>query len=167
MYTSLKEFIEDWQHESTLTGKILAALTDESLTQPVSNDDRTLGRIAWHIATTIPEMMGRTGLTFAKDYDETSVPSSAKVIHGTYEAFARELVRLLETQWTDASLTVEDAMYGEAWPRALTLSVLIRHEIHHRAQMTVLMRQAGLLVPGIYGPAREDWAQMGMTPPAI
>jgi hypothetical protein len=24
------------------------------------------------------------------------------------------------------------------------------------------MRQAGLKVPGIYGPAREDWASMGM-----
>jgi hypothetical protein len=24
------------------------------------------------------------------------------------------------------------------------------------------MRQAGLVVPGIYGPAREEWAKMGM-----
>jgi hypothetical protein len=26
----------------------------------------------------------------------------------------------------------------------------------------VLMRQAGLSVPGVYGPAREEWAAMGM-----
>jgi uncharacterized damage-inducible protein DinB len=30
--------------------------------------------------------------------------------------------------------------------------------------MTVLMRQAGLRVPGIYGPAKEDWASMNMPP---
>lgn len=40
-------------------------------------------------------------------------------------------------------------------------------ESHHRAQMTVLMRQAGLKVPGIRGPAKEDWSQFGAEPPQI
>lgn len=43
-------------------------------------------------------------------------------------------------------------MYGEIWARGLTLFYLITHQAHHRGQMTVLMRQAGLPVPGIYGP---------------
>lgn len=30
------------------------------------------------------------------------------------------------------------------------------HQVHHRGQMTVLMRQAGLHVPSIYGPSRDD-----------
>jgi uncharacterized damage-inducible protein DinB len=38
------------------------------------------------------------------------------------------------------------------------------HEIHHRGQMTVLMRQAGLKVPGVYGPSREEWTAYGMPP---
>jgi hypothetical protein len=33
--------------------------------------------------------------------------------------------------------------------------------------MTVLIRQAGLKAPGVFGPAREEWAGMGMTPPEI
>jgi uncharacterized damage-inducible protein DinB len=53
-------------------------------------------------------------------------------------------------------------MYGQRWKRGFTLTALVEHQIHHRGQMTVLMRQAGLRVPGIYGPAREDWASMGM-----
>ena len=32
---------------------------------------------------------------------------------------------------------------------------LINHQNHHRGQMTVLMRQAGLTVPGVYGPAKK------------
>jgi uncharacterized damage-inducible protein DinB len=28
--------------------------------------------------------------------------------------------------------------------------------------MTVLMRQAGIKVPGVYGPAKEEWAAYGM-----
>jgi hypothetical protein len=29
------------------------------------------------------------------------------------------------------------------------------------------MRQAGLTVPGIYGPVREEWATMGMEAPPV
>jgi uncharacterized damage-inducible protein DinB len=53
-------------------------------------------------------------------------------------------------------------MYGQEWPRRLVLSGLMHHESHHRGQMTVLMRQAGLKVPGVFGPAREEWAAYGM-----
>ena len=53
-------------------------------------------------------------------------------------------------------------MYGQTWPRGQALWGLIAHEVHHRGQMTVLMRQAGIVVPGVYGPAREEWATYGM-----
>ena len=53
-------------------------------------------------------------------------------------------------------------MYGMSWKRGTTLSILVNHQAHHRGQMTVLMRQAGLMVPGVYGPAKEEWASMGM-----
>jgi uncharacterized damage-inducible protein DinB len=58
-------------------------------------------------------------------------------------------------------------MYGEKWKRGTTLGVLAMHQAHHRGQATVLMRQAGLKVPGVYGPAREEWSAMGMTPPEV
>ncbi|WP_258881781.1 DinB family protein [Paenibacillus sp. sptzw28] len=35
-----------------------------------------------------------------------------------------------------------------------------RHQIHHRGQMTILIRQAGLTAPGIYGPNEEETAAM-------
>ena len=57
-------------------------------------------------------------------------------------------------------------MYGQMWTREATLTSLVVHQIHHRAQMTVLMRQAGLKVPGIYGPSKEEWGQFGMQAPA-
>jgi uncharacterized damage-inducible protein DinB len=37
----------------------------------------------------------------------------------------------------------------------------------HRGQMTMLLRQADLVVPGVYGPAREDWPSMGMEAPQV
>ncbi|WP_306434409.1 DinB family protein [Paenibacillus sp. J2TS4] len=42
--------------------------------------------------------------------------------------------------------------------RGKLLSILLTHDTHHRGQMTVLLRQAGLTVPGVMGPTKE---QMG------
>jgi hypothetical protein len=33
--------------------------------------------------------------------------------------------------------------------------------------MTVLMRQAGLKVPGVYGPTLDDWAGYGVPVPTV
>jgi uncharacterized damage-inducible protein DinB len=93
-------------------------------------------------------------------------PVTAEAIRAGYAAVTAELGAAIKADWNDAALEVTDDMYGEQWPRGLTLGILIQHEIHHRAQMTVLMRQAGLRVPGIFGPSKEDWASMGMSPPA-
>ena len=83
-----------------------------------------------------------------------------------YEA-ASKAVAAGVAAWSDATLEAEDDMYGERWRRGLTLQVLVVHQAHHRGQMTVLMRQAGLKVPGVYGPAREEWTAHGMKPPAV
>ncbi len=55
-------------------------------------------------------------------------------------------------------------MAGEDWQNGASLRFSLRHEIHHRGQMTVLMRQAGLRVPDVLGPTREDWIEKGIEP---
>jgi uncharacterized damage-inducible protein DinB len=62
------------------------------------------------------------------------------------------VLEAVKSQWTDATLDASDAMYGQMWKRGYTLTALIFHQIHHRGQMTVLMRQAGLPVPGFTVP---------------
>ncbi len=167
MYQTIAEFLSDWQQESVNTAKYLDVLTDGSLSVKESDEDRTLGRIAWHIVTTIPEMMKHTGITIETVKEDAPVPATAQEIAQAYRSAASCLVDSIKSHWTDDSLKVEDSMYGATWARSLTLQVLIRHEIHHRGQMSVLMRQAGLKVPGIYGPSREEWQAFGMNPPAV
>ena len=48
------------------------------------------------------------------------------------------------------------------WKNGFSLFVIVSHQAHHRGQVRVLMRQAGLSVVGIYGPTREEWASMNM-----
>ena len=59
-------------------------------------------------------------------------------------------------------MNTEDEMYGEKWNRGTTLQILIKHQAHHRGQLTVLMRMAGLKVHGVYGPSKEEWIAYGM-----
>ena len=95
------------------------------------------------------------------------LPATAAAIVAGYEATSASLLPAIRASWTDETLQQSDEMYGDTWKRGLTLTVLICHQTHHRGQMTVLMRQAGLKVPGIYGPAREEWAGMGLAPPEV
>lgn len=164
MYRSIDDFERDWVEETGFTLGIFRNLTDESLGQRVSAQGRTLGRLAWHIAETIPEMMGLAGLKGLEGPEHGSeTPASAAKIVAAYEAAARSLADAVRSQWSDDELPEDVPMYGgEMWTRGNTLSALVRHQAHHRGQMTVLMRQAGLRVPGCYGPAAEEWEQMGM-----
>ena len=167
MIATIVEFEEMWTQESNETRKILAELTDRSLAQAVTKDHRTLGRLAWHITTSVGEMMNRTGLQVSGPPDDSPVPATAAAIRAGYDEAAHSLLAEMKAKWKDASLQVEDEMYGQRWKRALTLAILIAHQTHHRGQMTVLMRQAGLKVPGVYGPSKEEWAAMGAPPPEV
>ncbi len=167
MFRTLADFEKAWAHEREATLKMLKALTDQSLSQAVGEDDRTLGRMAWHLAQTMSEMLPRTGLELTEPSQDAPVPDSAAAIVEVYERASKAVTDEIAAKWTDASLEVEDDMYGMKWPRGETLQSLVVHQAHHRGQMTVLMRQAGLTVPGVYGPAREEWSAHGMTAPEV
>jgi uncharacterized damage-inducible protein DinB len=167
MFYHLDDFAKAWEYESAATQKLLDELNDSSLCQTVIDGHRTLGKIAWHLITTIPEMMSRTGLKLRGLTGEAPLPAAAQEMKYSYAEVSRELMEQIHSNWTDATLAVVDDMYGEKWPRGQTLSILISHQTHHRGQMTVLMRQAGLKVPGVYGPSKEEWTNFGGSPPEI
>ncbi len=165
MYASLAAFHASWQYESESTQKLLDCLTDASLSHELFPGGRTVGRLAWHIAQSIPEMLNRTGLAVTGAGEHDAVPAHAADIAAAYRTAAASLSEQLTAKWTDATLRETDDMYGETWPRGVTLDVLIKHQAHHRGQLTIGMRQAGLVIPGMYGPAKEEWSAMGMAAP--
>jgi uncharacterized damage-inducible protein DinB len=166
MIRSVDDFVTVWKEEAASTKKLFDVLSNGALKQAVTGEHRDIGRLAWHITTTIREMMERTGLHVEGPDHDAPVPSSAAEIAKAYQLSADSLVRALSA-WDDKALDIEDDMYGAKWRRGLTLQSLLLHQTHHRGQLTVLMRQAGLPVVGLYGPAKEDWAKYGMPAPAI
>jgi uncharacterized damage-inducible protein DinB len=164
MYRTIQDFLTDWNQENDSTLKVYKNLTDASLNQKVSTEGRSLGRLAWHIVLTLGEMGGKAGLKVNAPTENTPHPNNALAISEAYENAGSSLASEIEQKWDDGMLTEKILMYGERWTRSATLASIVKHQIHHRAQMTVLMRQAGLNVPGVYGPSREEWSQFGMNP---
>ncbi|MCL4549291.1 MAG: DinB family protein [Bacteroidetes bacterium] len=162
MYRMISDFIEDWAYESDATLKLFRALTDQSLNQKVTPEGRSIGRLAWHITQSLPEMLNRTGLEIGMIDESSPVPSSVSIIISEYEKFSKRVSDEIQKNWNDKSLFDEVNMYGEMWTKRKVVAALIGHQTHHRAQITVLMRQAGLKVPGVYGPSKEEWSAIGM-----
>ncbi len=166
MFRKIEDFVQAWKEESNSTLKVLRAVTEENKKQAVAEGFRTLERLAWHITTTIPEMCGKIGVGFKSHLEENTIPSTVAEIISAYELVSKELVEGLK-EWDDVDLEKETNMYGEPWKNGSTLMVLISHQAHHRGQMTVLLRQAGLKAPDVCGPAKEDWATFGAQPPVV
>jgi len=165
MYRTIADFVADWEYESGATLKLFRLLTDESLSHKISEEGRTLGFLAWHLVLSIPEMGTKMGFQVTGPAEESEQPERASEISTAYDISARSILEAVRRSWNDGVLDGEIDMYGEQWKRGYALASLVKHQIHHRAQMTVLMRQAGLKVVGIYGPCREEWAQLGMPAP--
>ncbi|MGG1691340.1 DinB family protein [Heyndrickxia ginsengihumi] len=167
MYVTIADFIREWNREATLTQKVLDGLTDDSLNQKVYQEGRTLGRIAWHITTSIPDYLTLFGLNVNKVENAKNVPSSAKEIAATFKRVSEEAAQAIEQQWKDDTLSQIQKAFGREETNAQILMGLIKHIIHHRGQLTVLIRQAGLKPFGVYGPSKEDWVHLGVENPLL
>lgn len=163
MYHKVKEFITDWEQEAKLTDQVLAGLTDESLRVRITPEHRTLGQLAWHLVESI-HYVSKLGLSFNGVAEYEAAPDSALLIREQYERVSSGMLQAVKEQWTDETLEASQEVYGEVWRNGASLLFLIKHQAHHRGQMTVLMRQAGLALPDVYGPTKEGWAAMGMEP---
>ncbi len=162
MYNKVTEFIKDWKYESESTLKVFENLTDDSLDFKPNKDVRSPGRLAWHIVTTLGEMVHRTGLKFDATPEDTPLPSTVNEFTDEYKRSSEGMLNAVEKEWNDESLLEEVKLYGQNWKKGKVLSVLVNHQTHHRGQLTIVMRLAGLKVPGVYGPAKEEWANIGM-----
>ena len=173
MFTRLEDFRKAWAEETQDTRKVLGAIPDRALGQSVAPGYRDLRRMAWHLVESIGGLPAQIGIHLPGPiWHEDGTPSEAipdrmSQIEAQYASSAAALLGALAA-WDDADLQKEDTLFGHLrWKRGETLLALIVHQAHHRGQMTVLMRQAGLKVPEFYGPTKEAWAALGQPEPAV
>lgn len=162
MFTQIGDFLESWTYESKVTADMIRSIPDASMHTKFHPQVRSMARLSWHITQTVSEMPKTAGLTDHDDLEHQPIPESMNAMADVYTTYADKVADALRQRWTDAELREVVPMYGEDWAKGKVLTVLISHQSHHRGQLTVLMRMAGIPVPGVYGPAQEEWAAMGL-----
>ena len=162
MLRKIDDFLKIWEYESEATLKVFKNITNETLNKNVPGYERTLGFIAWHLTVWMGAISEQTGLSIDCPEYDSEQPANISAIIETYKNASGKLANEIKSNWTDADLLKENDVYGKIWKNSKTLASIVSHQTHHRAQMTVLMRILGLSVPGVYGPAKEEWEMFSM-----
>jgi membrane protein YdbS with pleckstrin-like domain/uncharacterized damage-inducible protein DinB len=156
LFTTIDDVVRELEVEAQRTLAVLSSLDEPSLRSRVGPGLRTLAEVAWHLPQSLKSIARHTGLDVDAPDPQMPAPSSPTVIKEVYETAVVSLIAAIRVEWDDTALAIVDDVYGAQWTRGHTLRVVLDHEIHHRGQLIVLMRQAGLRPPAIYGPVAED-----------
>jgi uncharacterized damage-inducible protein DinB len=150
--------LADYESERATTRKVLEAVPAGK--EDYSPDDRSMNalKLAWHIASA--EKFFLDGIAAGAFHaGEPGVPESIKSVSGV-------------VVWYDSnlpdSIAAAKALPGEALTREIDffgmfkapglsyLSLMLRHSVHHRGQLSAYLRPMGAKVPGIYGPSGDS-----------
>lgn len=151
MYQTIKEFITDYRSESTKTLATLQEIKDSFNFSPTENS-WTLGGLGNHLVMALPTILSQVNFTLKK------LPAAEQItdLLVNYQVVVENFFAELQSSWTDAMLTESVNFYGMQVKRSEILTIILKHEIHHRGQLALLLRIAGKKVPAIYGPSADS-----------
>jgi uncharacterized damage-inducible protein DinB len=164
MYNSIDSFFLDFEHEFNSTNKYFDKIEDKHLDTIFNENIRSIGWLSWHIISTIPEMLNHAGLRVESNVDLNVQPNTMKEMIAIYNSYYQSAIEEIRVNWNDIALNDDVKMYGQTWKKGIVLSSLLFHQCHHRGQLSILMRLANIVVPGIIGPSKEEWVSFGMQP---
>jgi len=155
----VETFFEVWDREAQKTTEMLKMLPPRQYDFRPDASGRSLGELAWHLAELDGYIsFGVANGAFTEDAKPPNIkrPVTIDALAAGYEQIHKEARERL------ASLTVADLekkiqFFGSTQTvSALLWNVMLLHLIHHRGQLSVLIRLAGGVVPAMYGPTREQ-----------
>ena len=158
MKTELESFLDIWDRETAKTVRSLESIPADKYDFRPDPDGRSLGELAWHLAegeaygTFFVERGGMTrderppGMTRPRTVPELA-PEFARV-----HREARERLRDLKNEDLDRKI---QGFAGETSIRDMLWDFVLLHNVHHRGQLTLLIREAGAQPAGMFGPTRE------------
>jgi len=147
-----------WDDETASTRRVLRAIPNAHITLKPHPRGWRMRDLAWHIVTS--ERWFCTGPLGLATEGPDPAPKDAPPSSGEAMAAAREeshaalaaAARGKGAPWFEE----EVEFYGMRMPREEVLRLMLRHEAHHRGQLTVFLRLAGAKVPGVYGPSGDE-----------
>jgi len=160
----LKPFLSTYEHEYQNTLKVLRAIPEDKFNFTPHEKIRPAGRLAWHIVR-IEDIFGRGAVSdkiIVGGGSPVNPPATLAAVLEIYEKQHPEIVAgwqtFNESRWLEKIPFVKPN--GETWMElrriAYLQNTLLSHTIHHRGQLTILLRLMGAKVPGVYGPSADE-----------
>ena len=157
MYRQVNDFIQEWNRNSAGTLSIFEAITEEKKGQSIVDGHSSLEWLSWHLTTAPAYFIGQIGLALETKLNPKDTPTTIQEIIEYYKKITADVKKVVEENLSDEKLQQEVDSHGQPAAIGALLRMMVDHQTHHRAQMQVLVRQAGLPVPGVMGPTKEQW----------
>ena len=158
MYRQVNDFIQEWTRNSAGTLSIFKGISEEKKHQSIVDGHSSLEWLSWHLTTAPAYFIGQVGLALETKLNPKDTPDTIQEIIEQYKNTIENVTKVVQENLSDEKLQQEVDSHGQAVAIGALLRMMVDHQTHHRAQMQVLLRQAGLPVPGVMGPTKEQWA---------
>lgn len=145
------------EHEAKTTAGVFAAVPGERLDyQPDPKSKSALGLLRhmvledeWLLNAVADARFG----PMPDDSDACGVMTPQDAVARYQERLASAIARVRALP-ADALVRPVD-FFGNTVPAIVVLSIMVRHSIHHRGQLSTYLRPMGGTVPSIYGPTAD------------
>ena len=159
----LQKLFDIWNAEAAKTVRVLEAIPNDQYDFRPDASGRSLGELAWHLAEgDAYQSLGVAEGAFSMTMRPPGIerPRDVAALVPGYTRLHQEAVDRIKAMrpenlenkvamWTGDAMRGMDIMWGA-----------IYHNIHHRGQLCLMIRLAGGVAPGVYGPNREEMAAM-------
>ena len=158
-----KTMLPEFDHEAALTRKTLARVPFEKADWKPHEKSFSLGELATHLA----DIPGWVDVTVNQDVFEMEGPYEPAQADST-----EGLLALFDEKVAAARAVLEGASHDDlmaTWsmkqggevvmsmPKIAVLrAFIVKHTVHHRAQLGVYLRLLDVPVPAIYGPSADE-----------
>ncbi|HEX8693802.1 MAG TPA: DinB family protein [Longimicrobium sp.] len=156
----------DLEREMKQTRRVLERVPDEHWDWKPHQKSMSLGHLAAHVAN-LPRWQATV---LASDFfdvatvpppDYAAAPKTRDELLRRFDENAAAMQAALDAAGDEALLRTWELRQGEHVITSLSRAAAIRtlgisHIIHHRAQLTVYLRQLDVPVPGLYGPSADE-----------
>ena len=150
--------LADYESERPTTRKVLEAVPAGA--EQYSPDARSMNalKLAWHIASAEKFFLDGivAGAFHAGEPEVPEAIKSAADVVAWYDSNLPDSIACVKSLPGEA-LTREIDFFGMFKATGLNyLSLMVRHSVHHRGQLSAYLRPMGAKVPGIYGPSGDS-----------
>ncbi len=155
MSPQIQGIVHWWNNEHTTSIRVIGAIPEDQTAFSPHEKSMTALELAWHIAFS---EAGVVNFIMTGEFNFDSAPKSPETFQDIikWKETSHEKVVNQIVEAGEAHLMEVVEFFGQEMPRMGILNFLLAHEIHHRGQLSVYVREAGGLVPSIYGGSADE-----------